>query len=60
MANVKQKSLVLDDTLGAVAEVLEDRPQIPYAKLREISSQVSEIADRDAMRARIIELAERI
>lgn len=58
MATVKQKSLVLDDTLGAVVAALEDRPQIPYATLKEIASQVSAISDGDTMRARILELAE--
>lgn len=58
MATVKQKGLALDDTLALVFAVLEDRPEIPYEKLKEISRQVAGSRDRKAKRTRILELAE--
>lgn len=58
MATVAQKSFVVRDALMVVAQVLEDRPKIPVATLREIAGQVSGIEDRAAFRAQVVELAD--
>ena len=58
MAAVGQKRLVMNDSLMIVALVLEDRPEIPMEKLKEISRQVSGTPDRETMRTRILELAD--
>ena len=60
MATVKQKGLSLDDTLGGVLSVLEDRPEIPCEKLKEIARQAADAPDRRAFRARVLELADAI
>lgn len=57
MHMTKPKPGRLDDTLNLVAREIEEYPEIPMNRLREIAVEVSVMVDPETMRLCILELA---
>lgn len=58
MAVEQEKSLVLNDTMNLVVDVLWERPDVPFERLKEIAAGVAGSTDIEATRRRILAMAD--